>query len=188
MKGFIIIFVLFCNSFSGLCAGINVIYIDKNKIPDVKSIIVVVKKILQEKPNEDFMVYISNDMDPIIIHDMDMLSRDLEILYRITPSEPNCSEDAIKITYEINKKHKIQNEIEFNEKVHLFFILDASKSSLQKKKLIQRFLLINGWMNKNGLSENIKVSLYLNKGDCQQSKINEIKNNFNNLKYEISFF
>ena len=190
MKSLILIWVFICSSFSELTAKTNIIYVDRSNISDVKSIINVVERIIQENLNEDFIVYISNDKYPEILSDKRTLIRDLDVLFEIIPDPPEERFEVDTISSLINSKLQIKNTFELNEKVHLFFVLDAQTADIknQKKKLIQRLLLINGWTNKNGLSDNVKVSAYLKRAGCQQSKINKLQEQFNDNKYEINLF
>jgi hypothetical protein len=190
MKNLLIIWVFVCLSFSGLHARTNIIYVDRSNISDVKSLITVVEKIVQEKPNEDFLVYISNDMYPVILTDMNLLSRDLEVLFKITPSAPLNLFEVDSLNALINSKLQKQNDAELNEKVNLFFILDGEHAinSNQTKYLIQRLLLINGWTNKEGLSDNVIVSAYFKQGGYQGVKMIELKELYNDKEYEINLF
>ena len=188
MKNLIIIWVFLCLSFSGLYASTNIIYVDRSNISDVKSLITVVEKIVQEKPNEDFLVYISNEMYPVILTDMSLLTEGLEVLFKITPLGPRNSFEVDSITALINSKLQMQNDAELNEKVHLFFIMDGKKAIKQTKYLIQRLLLINGWTNKEGLSDNVRVSAYFKQGDYQGVKMIELKELYNDKEYEINLF
>ena len=186
MKSLFLIWVFICSSFSVLMAKTNIIYVDRSNISDVKSIINVVEKIVQENPNEDFIIYISNDKYPEILSDKSILTRDLDVLFKIIPDSPDEPFEVDTISSIINSKFQIKNDFELNEKVHLFFILDAASALEKKKLLIQRLLLINGWTNKNGLSDNIKVTAYLKKADYQQIK--KLQEQFNDNKYEINLF
>lgn len=190
MKKLLIIWVFVCLTFSGLYARTNIIYVDRSQILDVKSLITVVEKIVQEKPNEDFLVYISNDMYPVILKDMSLLTSGLEEMFEIIPSDPEYSFEVDTINALINSKLQMLNDTELDEKVNLFFILDAEYAinNNQKKKLIQRLLLTNGWTNKDGLSDNVIVSVYFKQGNYQDLKMNELKDLYNDEKYEIYLF
>ena len=186
MKRLFLIWVFICSSFSELTAKTNIVYVDRSNISDVKSIIKVVEKIVQENPDEDFIIYISNDKYPEIISDKSLLTRDLDVLFEIIPDPPVPKFEVDTISDLINSKFQIKNAFELNEKVHLFFILDAASALYRKKLIIQRLLLINGWTDKNGLTDNVKVTAYVKETDYQQIK--NLQEQFNNNKYEINLF
>ena len=145
----ILIFVLWWNvSFSSN----YIIYIDlsDNSI-NRDNIISQTKQIINSNNTENFIVFISNGVNPIIINDYVKLDKALnELLYMSNPSSPDMNYDIDTLNSLMNRKSFINNKLEPKELIKLyFFIIPNSKNEI----FIQRFLLSNRLTSKMGAYE-----------------------------------
>jgi hypothetical protein len=161
---------------TGLLAQTSFVYVDVSGNLDRD----VLKSELKSKVNttDEFLYFISNDNAPFISNSYAKLLTDINELSMIKPSTP--------ITFK-----EIDTLITYFDKLTTSIILSfyfdyqyAKSAGIQS--LVERLLISNEWLNKNGLKKGVQVKLYFQQSEqLTHQQINEITNNG---KYEVIIY
>ncbi len=161
---------------TGLLAQTTFVYVDVSGNLDRD----VLKSELKSKVNipDEFIYFISNDNAPFIGNNYAKFLTDINELSMIKPSTP--------ITFK-----EIDTLITYFDKlttpIILSFYFDyqyAKSAGIQS--LVERLLISNEWLNKNGLKKGVQVKLYFQQSEqLTHQQINEITNNG---KYEVIIY
>lgn len=170
---FIILFVsLHVNLFAD---NITIIYIDISDRPNLERVIEITKQIVYSNTTDEFLVFISYGNEPILIDDINNIEEEL-IKLNETPSPPFINDDIDKLNTIISKRSFLKNNnVTFN------FLLTPSNSA---NIFINRLLLTNRLINRDGLISNIGVNVYPF-GDRETEEYKSNCKIFKEKKYEI---
>lgn len=191
--GLIISFIFI--SFSNLMADKTFIYIDVSNINRLDKVKEITKKIVDSIGYQDYIVYISNGENPIVIENQkrSRLKNSLKQLNSINPSQPNLNIEINSINKiltkkgwvrEVNDENRVLNE-EFN------FVFISNLSEIIDYDLTTRFIdkliLSNRLLSKGKLIENSTLKVF---ADNQDSTVNikSLKTTYQIRNYGIKEF
>jgi hypothetical protein len=187
------LFILLLAQISFACK--NVIYIDVSNIENLQEVVEITNDIIKSKPNENFIIYISNDDNPIIITNRERLNEELKNIFYIHPSIPMYNEE-IKALNELLGNNNYCNNIETQtsnlsqkEIVNFYFILNLNQSIEynQTKYFIDKLMLTNRLMFQHKLINNVKLKVYYDTNKSNY-KIKQLSSTYKIKKYEIDEF
>lgn len=160
--------------------NITLIYIDLSDRPDLERVEEIVKEIKEQIVSSnttcEFIVFITNGLEkPIVTDDINKVKE----LLNETPTVIDHNKDIRELNEIIYKEscNLKKNNVSFN------FLLTPSNRA---KTFINRFLLTNGLINRDGLISNIEVNIY----PFGDKETEEYKSNckiFKEKKYEINY-
>lgn len=172
--------ILFALLQINLKAQITFLYIDAGSFSNKDNLISELKK--NEKLNVGtFISFISYDRNPLINFKNADFIHGLDRIKDIKPSAPITFFEVDTLNYLFNTFDLI------SEKVYLHFYTDyyQARNSVIPY-LLERFLLCNDLIDKNGIHKNVKVIFHLK--PIQHQKQELIKQLLNNSNYEVYFF
>ncbi len=177
MNNIYITLLFFFLQFKVSADSITFIYIDLSDRPNLERVQQLTEQIVRSHQTDEYLVFISYADEPILIDDVDKIQ---EVIGSINqaPSKPFINKDIERINELISKRNILKN----NE-VHFSFFLTPTHSS---KVFINRFLLSNRLVGRDGLKSGINVSIYPF-GDQESEEFKTICTIFKEKKYEINY-
>jgi hypothetical protein len=179
MKNLLFIIFFFLQPY--LRAQTGFIYIVPSSFLDKDNLVLELKTNKELFNNENIVSLFSNDKTPLIGLNIDDFKRNLIVLKELKPSAPITFFEVDTLN-SLFQKYDIQNEVFV---LHFYSDYYTSKNSLIPN-LVQRFLLCNDLMDKNGPGKNIRIIFHL-KSDKNQN-VSQIKKYFKDFNYEVYFF
>tara|TARA_B110000967_G_C18784129_1_gene509855 strand:- start:316 stop:849 length:534 start_codon:yes stop_codon:yes gene_type:complete len=157
--------------------GITFIYIDLSDSPNKERVQQLTEKIVKSNQTYEFIIFISNDVEPILIDEVDKIQEVISSINQV-PSKPYINKD-IELINELMYKRNILK----NNKVHFNFLLTPTNSA---NRFINKLLLTNRLVDREGLDSDVKVSIYPF-GDKETEEYKSNCNIFKEKKYEINY-
>jgi hypothetical protein len=151
------------------------IYVDASSINNRQSLIKDLKT-LSNSPNIEF--FFSNDDLPITGSGNILFVNKLNEFNEIKPGQPYASKEIDTINSNFTSQNSVVN-------FH-FFISKNSINNGFRKDFIDRFLLCNSWLQKEGIQNGIQVTLHLPKEDELDKRMTNTASN--NGQYTILYY
>ena len=170
---FILLFIsIHVNMFAD---NIAIIYIDLSDRPNLERVIEITEQIVSTTTTDEFLVFISFEGKPILIDDINKIDIELSKI-NVTPSSPDINKNIDALNALITKKGYLKNN-----QVTFSFLLTANDRA---NIFINRFLLTNRVISREGLINNVNVGIY----PFGDKNTEEYKSNykiFKEKKYDI---
>ena len=156
----------------------NIIYVDYSATQRLQVLEQKVMNLMQ-LVDGPFLLFLSNDLQPIIVNEHKEVAQAVKNIYAYPgPSKPdpfgeldtiNSIMSRDSIIPGLNRANMFAND---NELIDFHFFFNAAQSSLYgyDKSLVNRLLLINRLLTRDGVSPKCKVYLYL---DFENNEINQ---------------
>jgi hypothetical protein len=159
-----------------ISATTNIVYIDVSSILDLKAVIETTKNIVLKNKDEDFIIFISNDNNPVIITERYNLNEELNILYEIDPSIPDLSKDIDTLNTLLNEIIHLEFQTDSSELL-FSFILDVNQTIFYNhiQSLVDKLLLTNSMIKNGKPIKGVEVFVYFN----IRNTTNKVKNKDN---------
>jgi hypothetical protein len=156
---------------------ITLVYIDLSDRPNLESVLQFTDQIITSNDTDEYIVFISYDDKAKIVYDVDKIEQVLRSINE-TPSKPFINDEIESINELMYKRNILKNN-----KVHFSFLLTPSNRA---NRFINRLLLTNRLVDREGLDSDVKVSIYPF-GDKETEEYKSNCNIFKEKKYEINY-
>jgi hypothetical protein len=151
----------------------NFIYVDFSSTKKLSKLSEKVNVVAKDF-NDPFVLFLSNDNAPVIIRGNEGIDNGLGQMFSLRPSSPDFVADIDTINAIFSNSNIINGlnntSTASNYQVKLFFFLSAEKfeQNYLNKNLIDRLLLTNRLVSKDGLKDGVHVTIFLD-GDFDPS-------------------
>jgi hypothetical protein len=161
-----------------------------SNIDHLDSISNIISRIVEENQSDDFILYISNNSNPIIVYSKREIESSLKKLSSLYTSLPDIDDEIDRIN-EVFDRQKLFLDFtnkENTDELDFYFIMDYEKTKMYNliTRFINKLLLTNRLITGDGLATGIQVTVYLNKNAAYTQLINT--NNYKELGYEFDEF
>ena len=151
----------------------NFIYVDFSSTKKLSKLSEKVSTVAKDF-NVPFVLFLSNDNAPLIIRDNEGIDNGLGLMFSLRPSTPDFIDevDTINAIFSnsiiIEGINKTSGNADYIVNLMFFFNAEKFEQNYQNKNLIDRLLLTNRLVSRDGLEDGVYVTIFLD-GDFDSS-------------------
>jgi len=154
----------------------KIIYLDfsaTNRLDELSGSI----KTILNNTDGNFILFVSNDRNPIITTDKQKALEEINKIYYLRPSKPDFFQEIDTLNDIMNLN--LTSDMKLNDSLHFYFFLNAEQASLyqQDKFFIEQLMLTNKLLKTAGLVKNCYITIYFDstKDHSQALYITQLK-------------